>query len=98
AIGWLWSLPGLLLLIFLVTFSVVWDAYILNPRLGWGTWMASLSKVANTYNVERTGAIIRYAVPVLAALVGVGGILASGNASEFVKGLLKLAGALGGPG
>jgi hypothetical protein len=98
AAGWAWSLPGLLLLIFLVTFSVAWDAYILNPRLGWGTWMATLSKVAKTYNVERTGAIIRYAVPVLAALVGVGQILASGNAGEFVKGLLKLAGTLGGPG
>jgi hypothetical protein len=98
AAGWAWSLPGLLLLIFLVTFSVVWDAYILNPSLGWGTWMATLSKVAKTYNVERTGAIIRYAVPVLVALVGVGGILASGNVGELAKSLLKLAGTLGGPG
>ena len=96
--GWAWIFPGLLLLLFLVTFSVAWDAYILNPRLGRGTWMATLSKVAKAYKMERTGAIIRYAVPVLAALVGVGGILASGNtglhasgnAGEFLKGLLNL--------
>jgi hypothetical protein len=96
SIGWAWSFPGLLLLLFLVTFSVVWDAFILNPTLSWGTWMATLSKVAETYKIERTRAIILYAVPVLAALIAVGEQLANGHAAEFIKGLLSLASAAAG--
>jgi hypothetical protein len=91
SIGWAWSFPGLLLLLFLVTFSVVWDAFILNPTLGRGTWIATLSKVAKTYNIQRTRSIILYAVPVLAALIAVGEQLASGHAADFIKGLLNLA-------
>jgi len=90
-IGWAWSFPGLLLLLFLVAFSVVWDAYILNPNLRRGTWVATLSKVAKTYNIQRTRAVILYALPVLAALIAVGQQLASGNATEFFKEVINLA-------
>ena len=92
--GWLdpesggrsWTFFGLQLLLFLVAFSAIWDARILDARLSW----ASLDRLREAYNLQQARSLALYAIPVLLAIIALGQQVASGSGVEFVKSALSV--------
>lgn len=81
-----WSFFGVQLLLFLVTFSVIWDAYILSEH----PWKDSLSQLREAYKIQQARAVVLYAVPLLLAIIVLGQQVANGNGVEFVKSALNV--------
>jgi hypothetical protein len=83
-----WLFPGLQLLLFLIAFSVIWDAYALKQD----TLAATVEKLRAAYHVQENQpvrAIALYAIPVLVALVGLIQQVATGSGTDFVTGILN---------
>lgn len=83
--GRAWLFPGLQLLLFLVAFSVIWDACILKR----GTWTDTIKDLRDRYKLKETRTIVVYAIPVLLTLIAIGQQLASGSGTDFVKSVLN---------
>ena len=89
-----WIFSGLQLLLFMVAFSIVWDAYVLrreNLRL-------TFESLKRGYDIQETRSIALYAIPVLVAIIALGQQVASGSAAEFIKSALSSAAAILGGG
>jgi hypothetical protein len=74
------------LLLFLVAFSAIWDARILDARLSW----ASLDRLREAYNLQQARSLALYAIPLLLAIIALGQQVASGSGVEFVKSALSV--------
>jgi Family of unknown function (DUF6185) len=85
-----WVFPGLQLLLFMLAFSVAWDACMLRRR----TWMKTIDDLRLGYNIQKTRSVVLYAIAVLAAIVAIGQQVASGGGAEFVKSALAGAAAV----
>ncbi|SOD73644.1 hypothetical protein SAMN05892883_2916 [Jatrophihabitans sp. GAS493] len=88
-----WSFPGLELLLFLVAFSVVWDALIarrFSPAGAAGTWTEAVETLREAYFILTTKSIVLYSVPVILALLAVGQQLVNGTGLDFVRAALNL--------
>lgn len=81
-----WSFFGLQLLLFLVTFGVIWDAYILSEHPG----KDSLNQLREAYKLQEARAVVLYAVPLLLAIIVLGQQVANGSGVEFVKSALNV--------
>jgi hypothetical protein len=90
--GWLhapadrsWIFFGLQLLLFLLSFSAIWDACILG-RLSW----SSFDTLRTAYNLQRARSILLYAVPLVLAVIALGQQVATGSGIQFVQGVLNI--------
>ena len=89
-----WIFAGLQLTLFLIAFSVVWDACALKEK----TLSEIVDKLRTAYHLKETQAIALYAIPVVLALVALVQQLASGSGADFVTGILNEAAAAFGKG
>jgi hypothetical protein len=90
-----WIFAGLQFTLFLIAFSVVWDACALKQD----TVSKTVDKLRAAYHLKETQAIALYAIPVVLALVALVQQLASGSGADFVTGILNgAAAAFGGKG
>ncbi len=85
-----WLFPGLELVLFLVTFSIIWDACVLKQA----TWAETITNLRAVYRLQETRAVVLYAIPVLLALIALGEQVASGSGTDFVKSVLTEAAAV----
>jgi hypothetical protein len=90
-----WSFPGFELVLFLIAFAVVWDAWILHEDdQANREWRDILQRLREAYNVTRARAVVGYATPVLLAVVALGQQVANGTAEDVVTNTLHALGAL----
>jgi hypothetical protein len=92
--GGSWTFFGLQLLLFLLAFGVIWDAYILSEKPG----MKSLDQLREVYNLGQARTVVLYAVPLILALIALGQQVANGSGVEFVKSALNVVPAIFGHG
>lgn len=83
ATGRNWGYPGLVLVVFLLVLSVLYDVHTVT-RAG-GTWR----RLQDLYRIRRSSDLLRYVVPFGLALVGVVQQLLAGNGFELVKQVLS---------
>jgi hypothetical protein len=90
--GWLhvpssrsWVFFGLQFLLFLLSFSAIWDACILGS-LSW----SAFGTLRDAYSLRKARAVALYAIPVVLAVIALGQQVASGSGTEFVKGVLDI--------
>jgi hypothetical protein len=89
-----WLFPGLEVLLFLVAFSIVWDACVLKQD----SWAGVITNLTSAYRIQETRTVVLYAIPVLLALIALGEQVASGSGADFVKSVLAgTAAVFGGP-
>jgi hypothetical protein len=85
-----WIFSGLQLLLFMVAFSIAWDAYILRRE----NLKLTFESLKRGYDIQETRSIALYAIPVLVAIIALGQQVASGSAAEFIKSALASAAAI----
>jgi hypothetical protein len=83
--GRAWIFAGLQFSLFLIAFSVVWDAISFKKS----TLPETIKDLRAAYHLEQAQAVALYAIPVLLALVAVVQQVASGSGSDFVTSILN---------
>lgn len=83
--GRAWIFAGLQFSLFLIAFSVIWDALALNKN----TVAETVRELRAAYHLEQAQAVALYAIPVLLALVALVQQVASGSGSDFVTSILN---------
>jgi hypothetical protein len=80
-----WIFAGLQFSLFLIAFSVTWDALSFNKS----SLPETIKELRAAYHLEQTQAVALYAIPVLLALVALVQQIASGSGSDFVTSILN---------
>jgi hypothetical protein len=80
-----WIFAGLQFSLFLIAFSVIWDALAFKKS----TVSDTISELRSAYHLEQAQTVALYAIPVLLALVALVQQVASGSGSDFVTGILN---------
>jgi hypothetical protein len=93
-----WTFPGLQLLLFLIAFSVAWDAYTLNPKLNnrfdRETLQETFKRLMDAYNIKQTRYIVLYSVPVVLAIIALVQQLINGTGVDSAQSLLNASAAI----
>jgi hypothetical protein len=87
-VGWLF--PGLQLLVFLVAFSVAWDAYDHWQGSAGDTWQ----RLKELYPLQPVQAGLAWGLPVVGAVLALGQQVSSGTAADFIVSTLQTAAAV----
>jgi len=83
--GRAWIFAGLQFSLFLIAFSVIWDAFAFKKS----TLPETIKELRAAYHLEQTQAVALYAIPVLLALIAIVQQVASGSGSDFVTSILN---------
>jgi hypothetical protein len=84
-LGRSWIFAGLQFSLFLITFSVIWDALAFKKS----SVPDTINELRAAYHLEQAQTVALYAIPVLLALVALIQQVASGSGSDFVTSILN---------
>jgi hypothetical protein len=84
-LGRSWIFAGLQFSLFLIAFSVIWDALAFKQS----TVPETIKELRTAYHLEQAQTVALYAIPVLLALVALVQQVASGSGSDFVTSVLN---------
>lgn len=84
-LGRSWIFAGLQFSLFLITFSVIWDALAFKKS----SVPDTINELRAAYHLEQAQTVALYAIPVLLALIALVQQVASGSGSDFVTSILN---------
>jgi hypothetical protein len=84
--GRAWSFPGFELLLFLLVFSIIWDACTARQD----SWKATFDKLKKAYNIQETRVALYYVLSALVALIILGEQIVNGSGIQAVRSVLEV--------